>query len=132
MFKYILSALIIVAIALAWIQSDSQASATVDPTAVKLPKMTPALNMGKTTYDAFCAVCHGKNTAGTDKGPTFLDRVYHPGHHGDVAFYVAPIKGAKAHHWKFGDMLPVEGVTDAHLKKIVPYIRAVQKANGLF
>jgi mono/diheme cytochrome c family protein len=132
MFKYILSGLILVAVVLAWVRMDSQASSTIDPASVKLPDMSPALNVGKTTYDAFCASCHGENTAGTDKGPTFLHKVYHPGHHGDVAFLVAPMKGAKAHHWGFGDMLPVDGVTESHLKKIVTYVRAVQKANGIY
>ena len=28
---------------------------------------------------------HGR---GTDKGPTFISRIYHPGHHGDGAFYM--------------------------------------------
>ena len=83
-------------------------------------------------YDGKCASCHGKNTAGTDKGPTFIHRVYHPGHHGDGAFFNAPKQGAKAHHWPFGDMPPVEGVTDNHIGKIIKYIRAVQKANGVF
>ena len=55
-----------------------------------------------------------------------------PGHHGDGSFFIAPKQGARAHHWKFGDMKKVEGVTDAQLKNIVAYVRAVQQANGLF
>ncbi len=96
------------------------------------PKMTPKLNLGKLSYDAFCASCHGKTAGGTDKGPTFIDRVYHPNHHGDGSFYVAAKKGTRAHHWKFGDMKPVKGVTDQLVAKIIEYVRAVQKANGLF
>ena len=115
------------------VPSKSQdVSAVLDPDAVKPPEMTPALNVGKMNYDAYCASCHGKNTAGSDKGPTFLHRVYHPGHHGDAAFFTAPNKGARAHHWPFGDMKPVEGVNDAQLQTIVDYVRAVQKANGIF
>jgi len=98
----------------------------------KEPPMTPRLNLGKLSYDAFCASCHGKTGGGTDKGPTFIHRVYHPGHHGDGSFYVAAKKGARAHHWPFGDMKPVKGVTDAQLGPIIEYVRAVQKANGLF
>ncbi len=45
---------------------------------------------------------------------------------------VAPKRGTRAHHWKFGDMKPVEGVADAQLELIVEYVRAVQRANGLF
>lgn len=110
----------------------SVAAQQLDPGSVKTPEMTPALNVGKMNYDAYCASCHGSNTAGTEKGPTFLHRVYHPGHHGDAAFLIAPKQGARAHHWKFGDMKPVEGVTDAQLQKIIEYVRAIQKANGIF
>ena len=99
---------------------------------VKQPEMTPRLNLGKMNYDAYCAECHGKNAVGTDKGPTFLHRVYHPGHHGDAAFMNASKQGARAHHWNFGDMKPVEGVTDAQLKTVVEYVRALQRANGIF
>ncbi len=96
------------------------------------PKLTPPLSLGKMNYDAYCAECHGKNAAGSNKGPTFLHRLYHPGHHGDAAFMIAPRRGARAHHWKFGDMKPVKGVTDAQLSTIVDYVRAVQRANGMF
>ena len=108
------------------------AALALDPDAVKLPEMTPKLNLAQMSYDAYCASCHGRNAAGTDKGPTFLHRVYHPGHHGDQSFYIAALQGARAHHWKFGDMKPVEGVTEAQLQLIVTYVRALQKANGLF
>jgi mono/diheme cytochrome c family protein len=104
----------------------------LDSNSVVLPEMTPSLNIGQMNYEAYCAECHGKNTAGTNKGPTFLHRVYHPGHHGDAAFMIAPRQGARAHHWEFGDMKPVEGVTDAQLESILEYVRALQKANGLF
>lgn len=108
------------------------AAQQLDSGSVKQPDMTPRLNLGKMNYDGYCSECHGINTAGTDKGPTFLHRVYHPGHHGDGAFMLAPKQGAKAHHWKFGDMKPVDGVTDEQLSSILDYVRAVQKANGIF
>jgi mono/diheme cytochrome c family protein len=104
----------------------------LDSEAVIKPKMSPELNLGKLNYQAYCAECHGKNAVGTDKGPTFLHRVYHPGHHADFAFIKAAKEGARAHHWKFGDMKPVKDVTDAQLKSIIEYVRAVQRANGLF
>jgi len=99
---------------------------------IRTPKMTPQLNLGKMAYDAYCASCHGVNAAGTDKGPTFHHKVYHPGHHGDGAFMIAPRRGVRAHHWKFGDMKPVPGVTDSQLKNIIAYVRALQQENGLF
>jgi hypothetical protein len=38
----------------------------------------------------------------------------------------------KAHHWPFGDMPPVAGVTQADVTLILAYIREVQVANGIF
>jgi cytochrome c553 len=96
------------------------------------PRMTPRLNLGKLSYDAFCASCHGKTGGGSDKGPTFISRIYHPGHHSDGAFVIATKRGARAHHWPFGDMKPVKGINEAQISTIVEYVRAVQKANGLF
>jgi len=109
-----------------WAQSDA---IHPDP---KQPEMTPRLQLGLMNYSVYCASCHGKTGGGSDKGPTFIHRVYHPGHHGDGSFFTAAKRGARGHHWKFGDMKPVEGVTDAQLKLIVEYVRAVQRANGLF
>ncbi len=108
------------------------AAAPLAPDSVQVPKMTPELNLGKLNYEAKCASCHGINTVGTDKGPTFLHRVYHPGHHGDGAFYQAPKNGVRAHHWPFGDMPAVDGITDSQIEKIIAYIRALQQANGIF
>ncbi len=96
------------------------------------PELSPALNLGKMNYEAYCASCHGKTARGTGAGPTFISRIYHPAHHGDGAFMVAPRKGVRAHHWQFGDMKPVPGVTDRQLISILGYVRAVQRANGVF
>lgn len=96
------------------------------------PDMTPALQTGRAHYEQFCSVCHGTTARGTDRGPTFIDPIYHPGHHGDRAFMIAPRQGVKAHHWSFGDMPPIEGVSDEQLLDILMYIRAVQRANGLY
>lgn len=98
----------------------------------KQPKMTPELNVGKMNYDAYCASCHGKTAGGSEKGPTFISRIYHPGHHSDAAFLIAPKQGARAHHWMFGDMPPVDGINETQLRTIIEYVRAVQKANGIF
>lgn len=110
----------------------SEAADKPDPGDVILPPMTPALNLGKMSYDRYCASCHGVNAIGTDKGPTFLHRVYHPGHHGDGAFFLAPKNGVRAHHWRFGDMPPVKEVSESQIEKIIVYVRSLQKANGVF
>lgn len=87
---------------------------------------------GQVAFERHCANCHGKAAKGTDKGPTFIHRVYHPGHHGDAAFAVAARRGVRQHHWRFGDMKPVPDVADEELVAIVRYVRKLQKAAGLF
>jgi len=96
------------------------------------PQAGPKINLGRMNFEAYCASCHGKTGRGTDKGPTFISPVYHPGHHADGSFYLAAKRGARAHHWKFGDMEPIPGISDAQITSIIEYVRAVQKANGLF
>jgi hypothetical protein len=64
---------------------------------------------------------------GTDKGPPQVHSFYKPSHHGDAAFFRAGLKGVKAHHWRFGDMPPVPGMSQARMNSIVPYIRFYQQ-----
>ncbi len=129
-FKFLATALLLAGLAVAsgvgWAQSGA-----IYP-GPKEPEMTPRLQLGLMNYSAYCASCHGKTAGGSDKGPTFIHRVYHPGHHTDDHFFTATKRGTRAHHWKFGDMKPVEGVSDAQLELIVEYVRAVQRVNGLF
>ncbi len=98
---------------------------------VRQPDLKGAAVFGKIAYDKFCAACHGINGVGTDKGPPFLHRVYAAGHHSDESFYLAALRGARAHHWRFGDMKPVNGVTEKQVEMIVKYVRALQLANGI-
>ena len=100
-------------------------------TAQKELKVPFKYALGKSLFEQNCAACHGKYGNGSDKGPTFMSPIYKPGHHGDEAFYRAPMNGARAHHWKFGDMPPVEGISRRKLSKIVPYIRWMQQQNGI-
>ena len=88
--------------------------------------------MGETAFNAKCAACHGKNGAGRNgMGPPLIHRFYEPGHHGDQAFFLAAQNGVRSHHWSFGDMPPVAGLTRSDIANIVAYIRAVQRANGI-
>ncbi|MFQ5973986.1 MAG: c-type cytochrome [Alphaproteobacteria bacterium] len=96
------------------------------------PEMTPDLRAGKQAYKVRCAECHGGRGGGAEKGPPLVHRLYNPGHHGDAAFYRAVRQGSKEHHWKFGDMKPVPDVTDEEFEALMRYVRAVQRANGVF
>jgi len=86
---------------------------------------------GEQAYDKYCAGCHGTNARGTDHGPSFIDKIYEPNHHGDLAFMTAPRMGARAHHWNFGDMPKISGVSDDELKQITGYIRWLQRNAGI-
>lgn len=100
--------------------------------AVTVPELGPTERAGEVAYNAKCASCHGADAAGRDGvAPPLVHRIYEPGHHGDQAFLVAAQLGARAHHWPFGDMPPVEGVTREDVGMIVSYVRALQRANGI-
>ena len=86
---------------------------------------------GQGLYAANCARCHGGDLKGTQQGPPFLHAVYARGHHGDAAFAIAVKNGVRAHHWNFGPMLPVPGLTDQQIALIVAFVRAEQEAVGV-
>ena len=102
---------------------------------MEIPKpsagLMPNPNMGKPLFEKNCASCHGVNLAGTDQGPPLVHRVYEPSHHGDIAFQLAARNGTRAHHWKFGDMPPVPGVTPDDVAHITAYVRMHQRRAGI-
>jgi hypothetical protein len=71
------------------------------------------------------------NSEGTSTGPPFIHPFYVPGHHGDDAFVSAALNGVIAHHWQFGDMPPVQGITEPEVREIVAYVRWVQAQQGI-
>ncbi len=88
--------------------------------------------IGKTGFEAKCSVCHGLNAAGQDGvAPPLVHKIYEPSHHGDEAFWLATQRGVSSHHWRFGNMAPVDGLTRADVKMIVTYIRELQRENGI-
>ena len=119
---------------------DAVERASVDVSAGGAPMVEVVLpetlstnaQVGKLAYEAKCAVCHGANAAGQDGvAPPLVHKIYEPSHHGDAAFLLAAKNGVRAHHWRFGNMPPVEGVTDGDVKMIVAYVRELQRANGI-
>ncbi len=100
---------------------------------VKIPmSFSEQEQMGQRGYDTFCAACHGANAQGREgKAPPLVHKIYEPSHHGDMAFVLAAKNGVRSHHWKFGNMPAVEGVTQADVLNIVAYVRALQRENGI-
>lgn len=102
---------------------------------MEIPKPSPGLmpnpNMGKPLFEKNCASCHGSDLKGSDKGPPLLHKIYEPSHHADIAFQLAVKNGARAHHWKFGDMKPVEGPTPDDVAHITAYVRMHQRQAGI-
>ena len=88
--------------------------------------------IGQLGYEAKCAACHGANAAGQDGvAPPLVHIIYEPSHHGDEAFQRAAELGVRGHHWPFGNMSPIEGVTRGDVTMIIAYIRELQRANGI-
>jgi mono/diheme cytochrome c family protein len=99
--------------------------------AVTLPELSELAQQGQSVFGANCAICHGENGSGSDKGPPLIHVIYEPSHHADMAFVMAMRNGVRAHHWPFGDMAPVEGLSLADMEAIIAFVREVQVANGI-
>jgi mono/diheme cytochrome c family protein len=105
---------------------DSDGSATEDSP----PPPSGEFAAGEALYAQNCAQCHGSDLRGTDQGPSHLSIFYEPGHHTDDAFRSAVAFGAPQHHWNFGDMLPVPGLSSDEVDEIIAYVRMVQEREG--
>ncbi len=99
---------------------------------VVVPMLPANIRQGQTLFDENCASCHGKNAAGQEGiAPPLINKIYRNAMHGDGAFLIAAREGVRAHHWQFGNMPPIEGVSAKDIDKIVAYIRTLQVANGI-
>ncbi len=88
--------------------------------------------IGKLAFEAKCTSCHGTNAAGRDGvAPPLVHIIYESNHHGDESFQRAVAMGVQAHHWSFGSMPAVEGLTRGDVKMIIKYIRELQRENGI-
>lgn len=82
-------------------------------------------------FDAKCSACHGRFAAGTGSGPPLVHVYYEANHHADIAFERAVALGVVAHHWDYGSMPPVEGLSQEDVKRITAYVRWLQRAAGI-
>lgn len=100
---------------------------------VALPaELSANAQIGKTAFESKCSECHGTNAAGQNGvAPPLVHKIYEPSHHGDEAFWIAAQRGVRAHHWQFGNMAPIEGLTRSDVMMIVAYVRELQRANGI-
>lgn len=85
---------------------------------------------GAEVYAESCASCHGADLRGTDRGPSALSIVYEPNHHPDESFRRAIAAGAPQHHWDFGPMPPVDGLSDEEVDAVIAFVRAEQQRLG--
>ena len=100
---------------------------------VEVPALSAAARAGQEAFEANCARCHGVNAAGQDGvAPPLVHVIYEPGHHGDQSFHQAVRYGVRAHHWRFGDMPAIDGVSQSQVADIIAYVRELQRANGVF
>ena len=86
---------------------------------------------GRALFIQTCSTCHGVDLQGTDRGPPFLNPIYGPGHHSDAAFRLAVQRGVISHHWRFGNMPKIEGLTDEQVEEIIKFVREQQALAGI-
>ncbi len=127
----------VLAVVLLVMMGDGSSSSSLprDPmtgrTEFDIPSQDPVLVAeGEALYRVSCAACHGSDLRGTAIGPPHLSVIYNPDHHGDGAFARAALSGVRAHHWKFGDMPPVQGIAEDDLVRIIAFIRETQRIEG--
>lgn len=122
-----LSALSILFIAFLSACTDAGAPASNEP----VPTAPAEFSAGEQLFNNNCAGCHGMGGKGSDRGPTFISKIYEPGHHGDGAFHMAVQRGVRAHHWDFGNMPKISGVAKEEVDHIIGYIRWLQRENDI-
>ncbi len=98
----------------------------------KNPSVPFQFGVGMQKFQEKCSACHGKWAEGTaEKGPPLVHPYYKPSHHDDDSFFRAALSGVQAHHWHFGNMPPVEGITNQDIGQIIQFIRWWQRENGI-
>ena len=101
--------------------------------AVQIPtELSEIAMIGKRGFDTKCSSCHGENAVGKNGvAPPLIHKIYEPSHHGAESFQRAVAMGVRAHHWKFGNMPAIDGLTRADVKAITEYVRELQRYNNI-
>ncbi len=87
---------------------------------------------GVSLYRQACARCHGSDPQrGGRWGPPLVHRIYRPDHHADVMFHVAIQRGVRPHHWRYGAMPAIPGISPEETAHIIVYIRQQQRMAGI-
>ncbi len=107
--------------------TDSGQSISTEPP----PPAPSELSGGEKLFNNNCAGCHGIGAVGTDRGPTFISKIYEPNHHADPTFHMAVKNGVRQHHWDFGNMPKISGVAKEEVDQIIAYVRWLQRENGI-
>jgi mono/diheme cytochrome c family protein len=95
------------------------------------PDFVADARRGQELFGGNCVKCHGDGARGTKQGPPLTDMIYRRPHHADIAFYMAVNSGVAPHHWRFGGMPPVGGLTPQDVGHIIAYVRQEQRAAGI-
>ena len=89
------------------------------------------IEQGKNLYKENCATCHGVHADGSTQGPPLVHKLYRSGHHADLTIHWAVKDGVKQHHWHFGDMPSIPGLSPDDVGHIIVYIRKQQRLAGI-
>ena len=105
-------------------------SEAASPAYLVVPDMTASLQQGAQLFTKYCSACHGAVGDGSDNGPPLVHKIYEPGHPPDEAIHSCADVRVLADRWRLGEMLPWVATTSPVIELIVPFLRAMQKANG--
>ena len=111
--------------------SEATEASTPEPVAAAEGELSDAAEAGKKLFIANCAQCHGRRADGTTQGPPLVHQIYEPGHHSNASFVLAVTRGVRAHHWEFGNMPAIPGLSIDEIHQVICYVRELQVANGI-
>ena len=114
-------------------QAEPAYSSETAIVAIVVPEvLSDEAQRGRALFEENCASCHGPDAVGqVDVAPPLVHVIYEPSHHADESFQRAVSLGVRGHHWPFGNMPAVEGLSRQDVEMIIPYVRELQRANSI-